>query len=135
METINLLPNKCKKIGLFIVLSALIAGIVKKIAFDNYEIAYGKHIANCVALIGLLLIICSQQKVETDHTNIIRLKSCFSTFFYVVLFVMVQPLYETKMASNVTNALFTLVVFYIITFYDKLYNLSGKFLKPKKQSD
>ena len=100
-----------------------------------YDIAYGKHIANCVALIGLLLIICSQQKVETEHTNTIRLKSCFSTFFYVVLFVMVQPFYDTKMVSNVTNALFTLVVFYLLSFYSKLYNDSSNYTKQKKQSD
>lgn len=91
---IGLLPNYFKKIGVLVMILAIVPPIiVKSIEIDIIKSQRDllKIITIDLFILGLFFIAMARDKVEDELTITIRLKAMAWTFSWAVMYVIVQP--------------------------------------------
>jgi hypothetical protein len=83
------LSNKFKRIGWLIVILSFILLLSKRFLFTEQEIL--GQIAKNVALLGLLIVIISKEKIEDELIGVIRGKAFSFAFVAGVVYTLVMP--------------------------------------------
>ena len=123
------LPNYFKKIGIGIVLFAIIVFIpfikwFKKFSpedFENYQVIF-KIIFKDVIYIGFLLFALAKEKVEDELIVKIRLQSLASAFIFGIVWVITKPIFHYMLQNEIEDlhsqdVIMPMLIVYIILFH------------------
>ncbi len=117
----RLLPNKLKWVGLGLIVITLIAFSIVKIIYGKAPFPYMKEIGSSIILIGLLIIIVSQQKIEDERLTLMRCKCFIISFFYVITGVLLSPVFKTDNFKDNYAIAIQMCTIYLISFYSEYY--------------
>lgn len=128
-KVVPLLPNYFKKVGIGIIVAAFLAGLTRKLFFNDAQLfiehkAIIKLIAWDLLLVGLMMYGLSKEKTEDERISQLRLESMAFAFYFgagqVILMPILSPLFGDPLVfQSGENVLFTMLFFYIITFLGK----------------
>lgn len=138
MSRTLLIPNKYKKIGIFILIPSLVLGAFYRLA--EFEFAFlntgtAENLTDEVALtgciIGLLLIAFAQEEQEDEYINSIRLQSLQWAVLinYLLLLVATWTVYGLLYIDVLVYNMLTFLIIFIIRFHMVL--RKGKLTNPE----
>lgn len=125
------LPNLYKRIGWGIVILSAILLISKKVFLSDLSIA--SQIAKNLALLGLLIVIISKEKIEDELIGMIRGKAFSFAFIAGVVYTLVMPLtdYLVDIAIGKQDASYNelgdfIILWFMMVVYLAFFNLLKK---------
>ncbi len=121
-----LLPKYFKKIGLAVIILALIPVVSLKLMhvelLHSQKDIFRMYTLNAF-IMGLLLIAWSKDKIEDEMTFAIRLKAMAWTFSWAVLCVIVKPIIDLLFKDPIHDTTGQQVVLSMLFVYLIMYNL------------
>lgn len=123
---LRLLPNYFKKIGIglcliaIIVLKLLPVYLKELVWFENYH-DFILTVGLDIFIIGLLVFAFAKDKIEDELTLLIRLQSIAYAFTFIVLFVVIKPVFTFIHRGQISEVdgrfiITLMLVIYISTF-------------------
>ncbi len=133
MKTKLLFPNKCKVIGLILIVIGLAVGLIFNEMLEDYlrldigflgDDLFGKEtdmtytISSTFLLIGGMMTAFSREKIEDEFVVNLRLKSWMWAIIinYVLLFIAILFVYGLNFIDIMVYNMFTPLIIYIIYF-------------------
>ncbi|MFC7347675.1 hypothetical protein ACFQO9_13200 [Chryseobacterium zhengzhouense] len=144
MNTLQLFPNRYKKLGWFIFVPSLILGLLSlsnilnfpEISlpvfynsgfplsnedsgmFKNTEINFFPNLFGILIIIGGILIGCSKEKIEDEYISSLRLKSVFWSLIvtYSIVLVLFLTVFGTLFFTIMILIMFLPLVLYVFRF-------------------
>lgn len=142
--TLQLLPNRFKKIGWMIFIPSLILGILSLTdifnfpdislpvfynsgfplsnedsgLFKNTEVAIFPNLFGILIIIGGLLLGCSKEKIEDEYISSLRLRSVFWSLIltYSIVLILFLTIFGTAFFTVMIIIIFLPLVLYIFRF-------------------
>ena len=125
------LPNLYKRIGWGIVILSAILLISKKVFLSDLSIV--SQIAKNLALLGLLIVIISKEKIEDELIGMIRGKAFSFAFIAGVVYTLVMPItdYLVDIAIGKQDASYNelgdfIILWFMMVVYLAFFNLLKK---------
>lgn len=144
MNTLQLFPNRYKKLGWFIFVPSLILGLLslsnilnfpeislpvfynsefplsneESGMFKNTEINFFPNLFGILIIIGGILIGCSKEKIEDEYISSLRLKSVFWSLIvtYSIVLVLFLTVFGTLFFTIMILIMFLPLVLYVFRF-------------------
>lgn len=144
MNTLQLFPNRYKKLGWFIFVPSLILGLLslsnilnfpeislpvfynsgfplsneESGMFKNTEINFFPNLFGILIIIGGILIGCSKEKIEDEYISSLRLKSVFWSLIvtYSIVLVLFLTVFGTLFFTIMILIMFLPLVLYVLRF-------------------
>jgi hypothetical protein len=121
----GLLPNYFKRVGIVIMLLALVPLVIVKamnveLTPANQELF--KLLSMNAFILGLLFVAWAKDKVEDEMTIAIRLKAIGWSFIWAVLFVIIKPFVDMLFKDPVSDSksqelVLSMLFVYLLTYY------------------
>ncbi len=121
----GLFPHIFKKIGIAVMILALIPAIILKAM--SFEVAQTqkelfRHVTMNVFILGLLFVAWAKDKIEDEMTIALRLKSMGFAFIWAVLFVVLKPLTDIIFKNpigqeNAQGLVLSMLFVYLMLYY------------------
>lgn len=119
----GLLPNYFKKIGIAIVILAIIIPIIIRLSLPELHShkALIKLLAMNIIILGLFFIAWSRDKIEDEMTLHIRFMSMVRAFVFGIILVILQPLVDVVFSEPIAEIssqqlIATMLLFFIFTY-------------------
>lgn len=129
---IKMLPNWCKKVGLFVFLIGAIVSGYKGFMdgltaecnpdatkYDIFENLYNDpvlHFFEVLSVIGMMLYMFSKEKVEDDYINILRLESYQFTILIGLALTVIIYMIWGNVSLKLDYIINLFMIFYLIIF-------------------
>jgi hypothetical protein len=121
----GLLPHYFKKVGIVIMVLALVPAIIVKAAHIPLA-PEGREMFRLLTMnafiLGLLFMVWSKDKVEDEMTISLRMKAMGWTFTWAVLFVIIKPFVDMLFRDPVSDMksqelVLTMLLLYLLIYY------------------
>lgn len=144
MNTLQLFPNQCKKIGWFIFIPSLILGIISLTGMINFpeislpvfynsgfplssedsglftttEIAFFPNLFGILIIVGGILTGFSKEEIEDEYISSLRLKSVFWSLIvtYSLVLILFLTIFGTLFFTIMILIMFLPLVLYVFRF-------------------
>lgn len=121
-KPLRLFPRWVKYLGLTWAILSLILSVMFILVFDFDILIDGKNLIGVLsANFGLLLICFSKDKIEDEMTNMIRLKSFYSTVFFGFSGILILDVLEILLGGSSLIPSFSMISLilsiYLVSFY------------------
>lgn len=119
------IPTYFKKIGLTIMVLALLPGLVVKI-WDIELAQHSKELIRVLTknafILGVLLIALAKDKIEDEMIGALKLRTMAFAFVFGVLIVIITPLVDLISNDSISEmsghrVVLSMLVVYLITYY------------------
>ena len=121
-KSLRLFPRWVKYLGLtWTILSLILSVVFSLVLKDNFTFDDKNYIGILSADFGLLLICFSKDKIEDEMTNMIRLKSFYSSvilgFSVIIFFDILEIILGGTSLTESFSFISMILSLYLITFY------------------
>lgn len=125
-KELYLFPFYFKKIGFVVLLFVIIAVILIKlmhIEFLHTKKDLYRIISLNAIILGLSFIVLSKDKIEDEMTNLIRLKSMYAAFLWILINVILNPFLNLLFKDPIDFVNGQTLVLNMLIFYLVIYNI------------
>ncbi|HLO83094.1 MAG TPA: hypothetical protein VK166_19160 [Chitinophagaceae bacterium] len=131
---VGLLPNYFKKLGIIVMILALVPAVFVKGADIEISPA-SKEIFRLLTMnafiLGLLFVAWAEDKLEDEITVALRLKAMASTFIWAVLYVIIKPFIDMLFHEPVADLKSQELVLSMLFIYMLMYYVQRKIRRAK----